>query len=136
MISIQPELWVERAAEAVRFYQAAFGATVLHQVGDGEDIVAQLAVGGAAFWVATGGPAGQRLQPKAIGGSTGRVLLVADDPDVVFHEAVTAGAPPPHRQPTSTAGGWPGSPTRSVTNGKSGTRSAPGRHPDGDRRWQ
>jgi PhnB protein len=41
--SIQPELWVDRGGAAVAFYQAAFGATVLHRVGDGEDIVAQAA---------------------------------------------------------------------------------------------
>ena len=31
--SIQPELWVARASAAVAFYQAAFGASVVHQVG-------------------------------------------------------------------------------------------------------
>jgi uncharacterized glyoxalase superfamily protein PhnB len=41
--SIQPELRVDRGAEAIAFYQATFGPTVLHQVGDGEDIVAQAA---------------------------------------------------------------------------------------------
>ena len=45
MISIQPELWVDRGAEAIAFYQEAFDARVLHVVGSGEDIVAQLAVG-------------------------------------------------------------------------------------------
>ena len=30
MTSIQPELWVENAREAIAFYGAAFGATVLH----------------------------------------------------------------------------------------------------------
>ena len=43
--SIQPQLWVDRAAAAVTFYEAAFGARVLYLVGEGEDIVAQLAVG-------------------------------------------------------------------------------------------
>src|SRR5690349_18435539 len=66
MTSIQPELWVDRAAQAVAFYQAAFGATVLYQLGDGEDIVAQLAIGDAAFWVATAGSAGPRRNPNAI----------------------------------------------------------------------
>ena len=65
---------------------------MLHRVGGGEDIVAQLAIGDGAFWVATAGPAGQRLHPKAIGGATGRTLLVADDPDAVFRHAVAAGA--------------------------------------------
>jgi uncharacterized glyoxalase superfamily protein PhnB len=50
--SIQPELWVENARVAVDFYAAAFGATVLHRVGDGDEIVVQLGVGDAAFWVA------------------------------------------------------------------------------------
>jgi PhnB protein len=94
MTSIQPELWVDRAAQAVAFYQAAFGATVLHQVGDGEDIVAQLAIGDAAFRVATAGSAGPRRNPDAIGGSTSRTLLVVDDPAAVFGQAVTAGATP------------------------------------------
>ena len=92
MTSIQPELWVDRGAQAVAFYQAAFGATVLHHVGEGEDIVAQLAIGGAAFWVSTAGSTGERLNPKAIGGATSRTLLVVDDPDAVFDHAVAAGA--------------------------------------------
>jgi uncharacterized glyoxalase superfamily protein PhnB len=35
MTSIQPELWVENAREALAFYAAAFDATVLHLVGQG-----------------------------------------------------------------------------------------------------
>jgi PhnB protein len=70
---------------------------VLYQVGDGEDIVAQLAIGDAAFWVATAGSAGPRRNPNAIGGSTSRTLLVVDDPDAVFGQAVTAGATPDAR---------------------------------------
>ena len=48
MTSIEPELWVDRARDAIAYYEAAFGATVLHRVGDGDNIVAQLAVGEAA----------------------------------------------------------------------------------------
>src|SRR2546427_9330908 len=92
MTSIQPELWVETPGEAVAFYEAAFGATVLHRVGEGDDIVAQLAVGGAAFWVASAGPDRKRFSPLAIGGATSRTLLVVDDPDAVFEQAVGAGA--------------------------------------------
>jgi PhnB protein len=89
---IQPELWVGRAVAAVAFYEAAFGARVLHQVGDGDDIVAQLAIGNAAFWVSPGGPDGPRFSPEAIGGATGRILLVVDDPDATVAKAVAAGA--------------------------------------------
>ena len=64
MTSIQPELWVENPHEAVAFYEAAFGATVLHRVGDGVDIVAQLGVGEAAFWVASASAAMKRFSPR------------------------------------------------------------------------
>jgi PhnB protein len=94
MTGIQPQLWVDRAAEAVAFYEAAFGARILHRVGDGDEIVAQLAVGDAAFWVSPGGPDGPRFSPLAIGGATGRTLLVADDPDAMFARAIAAGATP------------------------------------------
>jgi PhnB protein len=92
VVEIQPELWVDRAAEAVAFYEAAFGATVVHKVGAGDDIVAQLAIGGAAFWVTASSSAAKRFSPEAIGGATGRTLLVTDDPDGVVRRAVAAGA--------------------------------------------
>jgi PhnB protein len=90
--SIQPELWVESPREALAFYEAAFGATVIHCVGDGDDIVAQLGVGEAAFWVALASPTTKRLSPRAIDGATSRTLLVVEDPDTVVRRAVAAGA--------------------------------------------
>src|ERR1700691_3258366 len=94
MTGIQPELWIDRPAAAVAFYQAAFGARVLHQVGEGDEIVAQLAIGDAAFWVSSGGADGPRFTPGAIGGATGRTLLLVEDPDAMFAQAVEAGAAP------------------------------------------
>jgi PhnB protein len=90
--SIQPELWVESPSEALAFYEAGFGARVLHHVGEGDDIVAQLAVGGAAFWVAPVSSSMKRLSPRAIGGATSRTLLVVEDPDTVVRQALAAGA--------------------------------------------
>ncbi len=92
MTSLQPELWVERAAAAVAFYQDAFGATVLHRVGEGEDIVAQLSVDGAAFWVASADPGRGRADPSALAARTSRTLLVVADPDAVHRRALAAGA--------------------------------------------
>ncbi len=77
---------------ALTFYAAAFDAKVLHRVGEGDDIVAQLAVGEATFWIAATGSSAERHVPRAIGGATGRVLLVVDNPDTVFAQAVAAGA--------------------------------------------
>jgi PhnB protein len=104
LASIQPELWVDRPAEAVRFYAAAFGATVLHRVGDGDDIVAQLAVGDAAFWVAGTSATMKRLSPRAIGGGTSRTLLVVDEPESVVEQAVAAGAT--QTAPVADEHGW------------------------------
>jgi PhnB protein len=92
MATIQPELWIDDARRAVAFYTAAFAAKVLHLVGGGEDIVAQLDVDGAVFWVITADPERRRLSPAAAGGTTGRTLLVVDDPDQVHARAVAAGA--------------------------------------------
>lgn len=92
MSDIQPELWVQRPAEAIAFYQAAFGAAVVHRVGDGEDVVAQLVVGDAAFWIANADPRSGRFSPAAIGGGTSRTLLVVDNPDAIVQAARTAGA--------------------------------------------
>ena len=92
MTSIQPELWVANAREAIAFYGAAFGATVLHLVGDGDDIVAHLRVGDAAFWVAPASSTLKRLSPRVIDGATGRTLLVVDDPEKIAEQAVRAGA--------------------------------------------
>lgn len=91
MTSIQPELWVDRGATAVAFYQAAFDAVVLHQVGEGEDVVAQLAVGDAVFWVAAAGSTAGRLTPKSVNGATGRTLLLVDEPETVMVRALEAG---------------------------------------------
>ena len=104
MTSIQPELWVERAGQAVAFYAEAFGARVLHLVGEGDDIVAQLAVGEAAFWVEAAAPGAGRFSPHAIGGATGRTLLVAGDPDAVLRQAVAAGAT--ETSPAGDEHGW------------------------------
>jgi len=92
MTGIEPELWVDGAEAAVSFYEAAFGARTLHKVGDGDDIVAQLELGNARFWVAAASAEMGRLSPAAIGGRTSRTLLVVDEPDALVVRAVGAGA--------------------------------------------
>jgi PhnB protein len=90
--AIQPELWVDDPRAALAFYGAAFGATTLHVVGSGNDLVAQLAAGDAVFWIAPVSATLGRLSPRALGGATSRTLLVVDDPETVVQRAVLAGA--------------------------------------------
>jgi PhnB protein len=102
--SIQPELWVDRPSAAVRFYEAAFHATVVHRVGHDDDIVAQLAVGEAAFWVAGSSADMKRFSPLAIEGTTSRTLLVVEDPEEVLRRSLAAGAT--QLSPVSDEHGW------------------------------
>jgi PhnB protein len=104
MTGIEPQLWTDRAAAAVTFYQAAFGAVVLHRVGDADEIVAQLAIGDARFWVSAADPAMNRFDPKQIAGATGRTLLVAEDPVALQASAVAAGAA--EMSPVTEEYGW------------------------------
>lgn len=97
-------MWVDRASQAVDFYVEASRATVVHRGGEGDDKVAQLSIGEAAFWVASAGPDIGRFSPPAIGGATGRTLLVAEDPEAVADRAVRVGAA--EKSPVGEEHGW------------------------------
>jgi PhnB protein len=80
---------------AVGFYERAFGAVVDYRVGGGragEAVVAQMSVGGAAFWVADESPEHENFSPETVGGSTARMLLVVEDPEGTVERSESAGA--------------------------------------------
>ena len=80
-------------AKAVDFYKAAFDASELFRLdGDGGSVVAQLAGGGAQFWVADESPEHLNFSPESLGGGSVRMVMTVDDPDAVFDRAVAAGA--------------------------------------------
>ena len=57
--SVSVQLSVRRGREAVRFYEAAFGAVEIYRVGGTdahEDVVSQLSVGATSFWVSDESP--------------------------------------------------------------------------------
>jgi PhnB protein len=94
-VRIMPELSVRRGRAAVEFYRAAFGAVEDYRVGgtdEHEDVVAQLSVGSASFWVSDESPPHGNFSPESLGGCTVRILLIVDDPDAVVDRAVAAGA--------------------------------------------
>jgi PhnB protein len=104
---IAPQLSVRNGRAAVDFYKAAFGARELHRVGgvDGfEDVVAQLAVGNATFWVADESPANLNFSPESLGGGSVRMLLLVDDPEQAVDRALRAGATLIY--PVSEGHGW------------------------------
>ncbi|HTY85300.1 MAG TPA: VOC family protein [Silvibacterium sp.] len=89
---IEPMLSVRNGAKAVAFYAAAFGAETLFLLNDGGAVVAQLSACGAVFWVADESPQHFNFSPETLGGSTVRLVMIADDPDAAFDRAISAGA--------------------------------------------
>src|SRR3954468_24239123 len=91
--SISPMLSVRHGAKAVEFYKQAFGAQELFRL-DGEhgDVVAQLGVREADFWLADESPENKNFSPESLKGATTRMVMVVDDPDAVFAHALKAGA--------------------------------------------
>jgi PhnB protein len=92
---IWPQLSVRRGREAVAWYVEAFGAEVDYRVGgddEMEEVVAQLSIGDAVFWVSDEAQEHGNVSPESLGGSTTRMALVVDDPHAVMARAVAAGA--------------------------------------------
>jgi PhnB protein len=91
--TIAPFLSVRRGAAAVAFYKAAFGAEELFAIESPTgDVVAQLAVEGAAFWLSDESPEHGNFSPETLNGGTTRMVLTIADPDAMFDRAVAAGA--------------------------------------------
>jgi PhnB protein len=105
--SVIAELSVRRGRAAVEFYEAAFGAVQVYRVGGTDDhpeVVAQLAIGEASFWVSDESPEHGNFSPESVGGATARMLLVVADPKAAFELAVAAGAKEIH--PVGEEHGW------------------------------
>ncbi len=105
--SIVPQLSVRGGRAAVEFYSAAFGAVEVYRVGgteDAEDVVSQLRVGNASFWVSDESPPHRNFSPEFLRGTTVRMLLIVADPDAVMERAVSAGATEVY--PVSEEHGW------------------------------
>ena len=102
--TIAPWLCVRGGARAVEFYKSAFGAKELFRMGEGESVVARLAIEGAEFWLSDESPEHHNFSPESLGGITVRIILTVADPDAVFVRAIQAGAQEVY--PVSEEHGW------------------------------
>ena len=91
--TITPVLTVRHAAQAVVFYERAFGAREMYRntYPDGR-IVVEMAIGEARFRVADEAPEASNLSPHALNGTTVRINLLVADPDGLAARAVAHGA--------------------------------------------
>jgi PhnB protein len=86
-------LSVRNGAGAIDFYKAAFGAVELFRIDNEKgEVVAQLSVDSAEFWIADESPPHLNFSPESLGGGSVRMLLITEDPDAAFARAVAAGA--------------------------------------------
>ena len=91
--SIAPWLTVNDGSKALDFYKAAFSAVETYRLEDpGGGIVARLSVDGAEFWLSSESPATGHRITGPLGGNNLRMILTVGNPDLVFQQAIQAGA--------------------------------------------
>ena len=92
--SITPHLVCEGAAEAMTFYQQAFGATELGRLPgpDGKIMHAEMRIGDSVLMLADDFPEYGSRGPRALQGSTVTIHLYVEDADALWQRALAAGA--------------------------------------------
>ena len=92
--TVTPYLIIEGAADAIEFYQKAFGATELFRfpAPDGKVGHAEIKIGDSPVMLADAYPAMGYNGAKSLGGSPVSLMIYVDDVDAIFDRAVAAGA--------------------------------------------
>lgn len=92
--SLQPYLHVRGAAQAIQFYQRAFGATEIMRFAqpDGKIGHAELQLGDSVIMLADEVPERGIFSPAHLGGSAVSVMFYTEDCDAVYRRAIEAGA--------------------------------------------
>ena len=92
--SVTPHLIVRGGADAIEFYQKAFGAVELFRFPgpDGKIGHAELKIGDSPIMLADEYPDMGYKAPQSFGGSPVSLMIYIDDVDAVFKQAVAAGA--------------------------------------------
>src|SRR5690349_11913012 len=91
--SVTPYLAVDRAAEAIRWYQEALGATELFRLPMGDRIAhAEIRIGDSVIMLSDESPEWDALGPKTRGGPTAAFMVYLENVDAAFGRAVDAGA--------------------------------------------
>ena len=91
---LSPHLVVAGAADAIKFYQRAFGAQELIKLEgpDGKLMHACVSINGSSVMLVDENPQWKALGPKSLGGTPVTIHLMVDDVDKVTNQAIAAGA--------------------------------------------
>ena len=89
-----PYLVLQNAADAIEFYNKAFGATELMRLASpgGKIGHAEIKIGDSPIMLADEFPDMGYRGPRALGGSPVSIMLYVEDVDALFNQAVAAGA--------------------------------------------
>jgi len=92
--TLTPYLVVRSAAEALAFYQIAFGASETFRLNapDGKIVHAEFKIGDSMFMLSDENPQCTDVSPETLGGSPVKQFLYVADTDAVFADAIQAGA--------------------------------------------
>jgi PhnB protein len=93
--TVTPYLTIRGAAQAIEFYQKAFGAEehMRMPMPDGRLAHAEIRIGGSFVFISDEFPEmGGNPSPQGLGGTTVNVMLYLKDVDATFNDAVAAGA--------------------------------------------
>lgn len=93
--TVTPSLVCTPCAEAIDFYQRAFGAEEIspRMTGpDGSIGHAEIRIGDSVIVLADEWPGGPTQSPTTLGGSTAALFIYTDDVDTLWRRAIDAGA--------------------------------------------
>ncbi len=92
-ITLLPTLSVRNCVAAIAFYKLAFGAIeLMRNVSPDGEAVAEITIGDCHFILADEAPQYGNFSPETLGGTTIRMGLQVDNPDLVVRRAISAGA--------------------------------------------
>ena len=90
---IQPWLSVKNSAAAEKFYKEAFSATETYRMETPDGgLVLKLSVNSAEFWVSGQLKDSGEAVSKDLKQDVVRLILIVENPDEIFHQAIKAGA--------------------------------------------
>lgn len=103
-VSIEPWITLDKGEQAAIFYKSASNATETYRLQDANGgLFVRLSVDGAGFWISSE-PGHECIVNATSGPSSIRMILIVDNPEAFFAQAIKAGAT--EIFPVSEGHGW------------------------------
>ena len=92
--SVTPYLYVRGAAEAIAFYEKAFGAVEVMRLAMPGGVIghAEIRIGNSVVMLSDEMPEWGNKSPQTLGGTSSRLMVYVPDVNALFAQAIAAGA--------------------------------------------